>query len=99
MKILSSKKRSNNEIEDPQAPSAVSRLASWTSFSFVDLAGELMDLKSLWFATRKWNSTLLMLPIVLMLLALGSVVAVGKLSTNRSKVNWYVDLADKEIIF
>jgi len=56
-----------------------------------------MDLKSLWFATRKWNSTLLMLPIVLMLLALGSVVAVGKLSTNRSKVKWYVDLADKEI--
>ncbi|MCF7963035.1 MAG: tetratricopeptide repeat protein [Pirellula sp.] len=97
MKILSSKKPSKNEIEDPQAPSAVSRLASWTSFSFVDLAGELMDLKSLWFATRKWNSTLLMLPIVLMLLALGSVVAVGKLSTNRSKVKWYVDLADKEI--
>ena len=97
MKFLSSKKPSKNQIEDPQAPSAVSRLVSWSSFSFVDLAGELLDLSSLWFATRRWNSTLLMLPIVLMVLALGSVVAVGKLSTNRSKVKWYVGLADEAI--
>ncbi len=97
MKFLSRNKPSENEMEDPQAPGAFSRWASWTSFSFVDLAGELLDLSSLWFATRRWKATLLMLPIVLMLLAVGSVVAVGKLSTNRSKVKWYVDLADERI--
>ena len=64
----------------------------------VDLAGEVLDFCNYWRRSRRWRPVLALLPILLVLLTLGSFVAVGKLSDRNVKANWYADRANKEIV-
>ena len=66
-------------------------------FSPVDLAGEFLDFCTYWRRSRRWRPVLALLPILLVLLTLGSFVAVGKLSDRDVKANWYAERANKEI--
>ena len=66
-------------------------------FSPVDFAGEVLDLFSNWWHTRRWKAIFAILPVFLLVLTLGSFVAVGKLSGNDAKIAWYANLANKEI--
>ena len=69
----------------------------WIWFSPVDLAGEFLDWFTSWRRTRRWLSVFAILPVLLIVLVLGSIVAVGRLSDSHAKVEWYADLANKEI--
>jgi len=69
----------------------------WIWFSPIDLAGEFLDWFTAWRRTRRWLSVFAILPMLLVVLVLGSIVAVGKLLEVNAKVAWYADLANKEI--
>lgn len=91
----------HDEVEDQQpdrqAPTIGSRLLGLLSFSFVDLAGEVLDLSLIWRNTRRWKSILLIVPIVILVVTIGTLTAIGKLSDRGDKIMWYVDRAEKEI--
>ncbi len=63
----------------------------------VDLAGEFLDLFSCWRQSRRWTSVLMILPVALVAIIMGSLVAVGKLSDPNAKAAWYAERAMKEI--
>ncbi len=83
--------------DDQQEAGPFSNWFQWVWFSPVDLAGEFLDLFSYWRRTRRWRAILVILPLFLLFLTFGSIVAVGKLSDKDAKVAWYADLANKEI--
>lgn len=77
-----------------------SRLSTWFHsiwISPVDLAGEFLDLSTFWRKSRRWRAVLAMLPVIFLVLTLGSFVASGKLVSNETKVMWYADRANEEI--
>jgi tetratricopeptide (TPR) repeat protein len=93
------KRESDNDDvgTDNQAPSVWTKLMGLMSFSFVDLAGELLDVFNAWRASRNWRAILVMLPFVLIILVVGVIAAIGVLSDRSMKVAWYVERAEKEV--
>jgi hypothetical protein len=94
----------NSQDEDQDDISAKNRMSSignrllgLLSFSFVDLAGELLDLATLWRSSRRWRRVLAILPVALLTLVFGSLVAVGNLVNTGEKVKWYVERAEEEV--
>ena len=85
---------------DPEEELDAKIKTSWFQrfrFSPVDLAGEFLDLFSSWRHSRRWTTVLMVLPVALIAIILGSLVAVGKLSDPNLKAAWYADRAMKEI--
>ena len=85
---------------DPEDELDAKIKTSWLQrfrFSPVDLAGDFLDLFSYWRQSRRWKSVLMILPVALMAIIMGSLVAVGKLSDPNAKAAWYAERAMKEI--
>ena len=90
----------NPEPLDPEDELDVKVKTSWLQrfrFSPIDLAGECLDLFSYWRQSRRWTSVLMILPVALIAIVMGSLVAVGKFSDPNAKAAWYADRAMKEI--
>jgi tetratricopeptide (TPR) repeat protein len=96
MKSVKEEERTE-EMDDRQAPTLWNRLFGLLSFSFVDLAGEVLDLSGVWRTTRRWKSILCVIPILILSIVIGALVGIGKLSDKGVKVMWYVDRAEKEV--
>ena len=85
---------------DPEAVLNADTKTSWVhwgAFSPVDFAGEVLDLFNLWRQTRQWTAILLMIPVALIGIVMGTLFAVGKLADSNTKAAWYAERAMKEI--
>ena len=92
--------KKKNKIDlnmDPHEPNRVSTWFHSIWISPVDLAGEFLDLCAFWRKTRNWRKVLAMLPVFLLVVTLGSFVAVGKLYDPFAKATWYLERANKEL--
>jgi tetratricopeptide (TPR) repeat protein len=95
--MFGKKKQDPLDPEDELGAQIKTSWFQWFRFSPVDLAGELLDLFSYWRQSRRWTSVLMMLPVALIAIIMGSLVAVGKLSDPNAKAAWYAERAMKEI--
>ncbi|MEQ1827825.1 MAG: tetratricopeptide repeat protein, partial [Pirellula sp.] len=82
---------------DHHVPSIWNKILGIMSFSFVDLAGEFLDLYTAWKSTRRWQAIWVLLPIVFVSIVLGTLMIIGKLYDSNLKVVWYVERAEKEV--
>ena len=57
----------------------------------------ILDLSIFWRRTRSWRNVSAMLPVILLAVTLGFLVAVGKLSDPFAKAAWYEERANKEL--
>lgn len=77
-------------------PTFWGRILGWFKFSPVEAAGDLLDLYANWIFSRKWRYTFTMIPVLLLVFGFGTIVCVGKLVDDKSKVRWYIEEAEKQ---
>ena len=77
-------------------PTFWGRILGWFKFSPVEVAGDLLDLYANWIFSRKWRFTFTMIPVLLLVFGFGTIVCIGKLVDDKSKVRWYIEEADKQ---
>jgi tetratricopeptide (TPR) repeat protein len=77
-------------------PTFWGRVLGWFKFSPVEVAGDLLDLYANWIFSRKWRYAFTMIPVLLLVFGFGTIVCVGKLVDDKSKVRWYIEEADKQ---
>ncbi len=77
-------------------PTFWGRVLGWFKFSPVEFAGDLLDLYASWIFSRKWRYTFTMIPVLLLVFGFGTIVCIGKLVDDKSKVRWYIEEADKQ---
>ena len=95
--MLSKKK---NEIDLNKETHEPDRVSTWFHSNWispVDLAGEFLDLYASWRRSRNWRHVLAMLPVFVLVVTLGSLVAIGKLYDPIAKARWYEERANKEL--
>jgi tetratricopeptide (TPR) repeat protein len=73
----------------------VEQTRRWNSFSFVELAGDVLDLWNSWRSSRNWSKLLLASPALLCVVSVACVVAIGRFADSRAKLTWYLEQADQ----
>jgi len=94
--VFSKKTKVDAQTAEPLDPLRASAF-QWAWPSPVDFAGELLDLLAYWRRTRRWGTIFAVLPFALFFITAGTLVAIGKLADKNLKMNWYAELANKEI--
>ena len=94
-------KKSNKQQDVDQdlllaPPTFWGRVLGWFKFSPVEAAGDLLDLYANWIFSRKWRYAFTMIPVLLLVFGFGTIVCVGKLVDDKSKVRWYIEEAEKQ---
>ena len=77
-------------------PTFWERVLGWFKFSPVQIAGDLLDLYANWILSRKWRYAFTMIPVLLLVFGFGTIVCIGKLVDDKSKVRWYIEEAEKQ---
>lgn len=77
-------------------PSFWGRVLGWFRFSPIQVAGDLLDLYATWMSSRKWRYAFTMIPVLLLVFGFGTIVCVGKLVDDKTKVRWYIEEAEKQ---
>lgn len=96
MNKKSTKQQDTDEDLLAAPPTFRERVLGWFKFSPVQVAGDLLDLYANWIFSRKWRYAFTMIPVLLLVFGFGTIVCVGKLVDDKSKVRWYIEEAEKQ---
>lgn len=77
-------------------PTFSRRVQGWFSFSPVQIAGNLLDLYSTWRFSRKWRYAAAVIPVMILAMGFGTIVCIGRLVDDKTKVRWYIEEAEKQ---
>ena len=90
-------KKKNEVASESYDPNSFVSVIRHIPLSPVDLAGEFLDLSTLWRRSRRWSAVLAILPVFLVTTVVASFVIAGKVVSDGVKVERYAERANDEL--